>query len=157
MTQLSELTDPVAVELLSSTEPAHLAYAGLDGFPRTVPIWFHWTGSEVVLGTPQGAPKVRALQTNPRVAVSIDSKPWPSHCLLLRGTATVEMVEGMVPEYALAAQRYLGAEQGRGWAQQVEQMGVPMARVTIRPSWSAVIDFETRWPSAIAPYLSASA
>jgi hypothetical protein len=35
------LNDPVARELLQSTIPARFAYAGLDGAPRVVPIWFH--------------------------------------------------------------------------------------------------------------------
>ena len=46
------MDDPIAQELLRSTIPARLAYIWLDGTPRVVPIWFHWTGREFVLGTP---------------------------------------------------------------------------------------------------------
>ena len=46
------LNDPVARELLQSTAPARLAYVWPDGSPRVVPIWFHWNGKEIVLGTP---------------------------------------------------------------------------------------------------------
>jgi hypothetical protein len=52
------LNDPVAQELLRSTAPARLAYVWPDGTPRVVPIWFHWNGNEIVLGTPLKAPKV---------------------------------------------------------------------------------------------------
>ena len=55
------LDDPVAQELLRSTSPARLAYVWTDGTPRVVPIWFHWNGKEIVLGTPPKAPKVQAL------------------------------------------------------------------------------------------------
>ena len=49
---LDLLNDPVAQQLLQSTIPARLAYTWTDGTPRVVPIWFHWNGSEVVLGSP---------------------------------------------------------------------------------------------------------
>ena len=45
---LALLHHPVAQELLHSTNPARLAYSWHDGTPRVVPIWFHWTGQEVV-------------------------------------------------------------------------------------------------------------
>ena len=35
------LDDPVAQELLHSTNLARLAYTWHDGTPRVVPIWFH--------------------------------------------------------------------------------------------------------------------
>jgi len=115
---LALLTDPVAQELLRSTSPARLAYVWRDGTPRVVPIWFHWSGKEIVLGTPPRAPKVRALSPNAKVALSIDGNTWPYKVLQIRGTAHVETVSGVVPEYALAAERYFGTEQGRAWVKQ---------------------------------------
>ena len=88
------LSDPVAQELLRSTSPARLAYVWPDGTPRVVPIWFHWNGKEIVLGTPANAPKVRALTPGAKVALSIDRDTWPSKVLQIRGTAQV-MSEGM--------------------------------------------------------------
>ena len=52
------LNDPVAQELLHSTNLARLAYTWRDGTPRVVPIWFHWDGEAIVLGSPPNAPKV---------------------------------------------------------------------------------------------------
>src|SRR5215471_12808955 len=60
------LNDPVAKELLQSTIPARFAYTWTDGTPRVVPIWFHWNGDQIVLGTPPTAPKMRALVKNPK-------------------------------------------------------------------------------------------
>jgi nitroimidazol reductase NimA-like FMN-containing flavoprotein (pyridoxamine 5'-phosphate oxidase superfamily) len=77
MAVLEVLNDKVAQELLVSRELARLAYTWRDGTPRVVPIWFHWTGTEVVIGTPSKAPKVRVLGTRPDVAVTIDSSSWP--------------------------------------------------------------------------------
>ena len=74
---LALLDSPVAQTLLQSANPARVAYVWTDGTPRVVPIWFHWTGEEVVLGTPSTAPKVKALRQNPKVALTIDSNAPP--------------------------------------------------------------------------------
>jgi nitroimidazol reductase NimA-like FMN-containing flavoprotein (pyridoxamine 5'-phosphate oxidase superfamily) len=147
---LALLEDPVAQELLASRLPARLAYNWLDGSPRVVPIWFHWTGKEVVLGSPPKAPKLKALPSNTRVAVSIDSDTWPYRVLQMRGTARVEMEQGVSPEYDAAAKRHFGEEEGRAWVEQVKATTSHMARIAITPEWIAILDFETRFPSAIS-------
>jgi hypothetical protein len=147
---LELLDDPIAQELLQSTILARLAYTWSDGTPRVVPIWFHWTGEEVVMASPYDAPKVQALQANPAVALTIDSETWPHKVLLLRGPAQVEIVEGVATEYAAAARRYFGEEQGAAWIDQVSQMLPRMARIAVRPDWVGIIDFQTRFPEALA-------
>ena len=59
---LSLLNDAVAQTLLHSTNPARVAYVWRDGTPRVIPIWFHWTGSEIVLGTAPTAAKLKVLR-----------------------------------------------------------------------------------------------
>ncbi|HET7661794.1 MAG TPA: pyridoxamine 5'-phosphate oxidase family protein [Oryzihumus sp.] len=145
---LALLEDPVAKELLLSTAPARLAYTWLDGTPRVVPMWFHWNGTELVLGTPLRAPKVRALRAHPRVAVTIDQTEWPYKALLVRGDAVVEVLDHVAHEYELAARRYFGEQQGAAWVAPLRD--VPMARVRIQPGWAAVLDFVTRFPSALS-------
>lgn len=146
---LDLLQDPVAQELLLAPLPAHLAYTWTDGTPRVVPIWFHWTGDEVVMATPPNAPKNKALADGTPVAVSIDSDGFPYHVLMLRGRVSVQVVDGVVPEYADAATKYFGAEQGAAWVSQFPE-GTRMTRVALRPDWVGVIDFETRLPSALS-------
>jgi hypothetical protein len=94
---LALLDDPVAQELLRSTNLAKLAYVWTDGTPRVVPIWFEWTGQEIVIGSPPGSPKLKALRVNPHVALTIDSATNQEHVLLIRGTATVEMMPASPP------------------------------------------------------------
>lgn len=143
------LEDPVARELLGSRELARLAYSWLDGTPRVVPIWFHWTGEALTFGSPPRAPKLRALERAPRVAVTIDAAgSWPYHALLVRGDAMVEMLDDVSDEYAAAARRYFGDEEGAAWVERLS--GQPMARISVTPSWVAVLDFETRFPSALS-------
>jgi nitroimidazol reductase NimA-like FMN-containing flavoprotein (pyridoxamine 5'-phosphate oxidase superfamily) len=151
---LSLLDDPVAQELLHSTNLARLAYVWRDRTPRVVPIWFHWDGQEIVLGSPPNAPKVGVLPDNSKVALTIDRDEFPYHALLVRGTARVETVEGITPEYEACAERYFGEEQGQQWVEGVRQMSSHMTRISVRPEWVSILDFETRFPSAIAEAMS---
>jgi nitroimidazol reductase NimA-like FMN-containing flavoprotein (pyridoxamine 5'-phosphate oxidase superfamily) len=70
-------TDEVARHLLSSPIIARLAYTWRDGSPRVVPMWFHWTGEELLTGAPPNLPKMKVLASRPQVAVSIDTVEWP--------------------------------------------------------------------------------
>ena len=144
---LELLNDPVAGELLASANPARLAYTWMDGSPRVVPIWFHWTGDQFVLGSPPRAPKLTALAADPRVALTIDDNAWPHKVLLARGTAAVELLDDVSPEYEQAATRYFGPEQGPAWVATLR--GKPMARIAVTPSWAGILDFQTRFPSAL--------
>src|SRR5882762_2769778 len=116
---LELLQDPVSQELLQSKIPARLAYIWTDGTPRVVPIWFHWDGKEFVMATPPKAPKLKALSKNTKVALTIDDNNFPHKVLLVRGTARLETVKGIVPEYAAAAERYFGRDQGQAWVGQL--------------------------------------
>ena len=144
---LELLNDPVASALLNSVNPARLAYTWMDGSPRVVPIWFHWTGDQFVLGTPPEAPKLKALAADPRVALTIDDTAWPPGVLLVRGRAGIELLDDVGPEYEQAATRYFGPEQGPAWVATLR--GKPMARIAITPEWAGILDFQTRFPSAL--------
>jgi len=144
---LELLNDPVASALLNSVNPARLAYTWPDGSPRVVPIWFHWTGEQFVLGSPPKAPKLKALAAGPRVALTIDDNAWPHKVLLARGTAAVELLDDVSPEYEQAATRYFGPEQGPAWVATLR--GKPMARIAVTPNWAGILDFQTRFPSAL--------
>ncbi len=151
---LALLDDPVAQELLHSTNLARLAYTWRDGTPRVVPTWFHWDGETIVLGYPPNAPKAEVLPAGSKVALTIDRDEWPYHALLVRGTAEVETVEGVTAEYEACARRYFGEEQGREWVEGVSQMFPRMVRIAVRPEWVSILDFETRFPSAIQAAMS---
>jgi hypothetical protein len=143
---LALLDDPVAQELLHLSIPAGLAYTWKDGTPRLVPIWFHWTGQEVVFYSLLTAPKMKALADRTPVALTIDQPSWPYKVLLIRGQIRVEMVEGMTPEYEALTMDYLGQELGKAWLEQVG--GLSAARICVRPQWVSILDFQTRFPSA---------
>jgi len=148
---LELLQHPASQELLRSKIPARLAYIWTDGTPRVIPIWFHWNGREFVMGTPPKAPKLKALAKNPKVSLTIDDNTFPHKVLLVRGTARLETVDGVVPEYAAAAERYFGRDQGQAWVNQLRTLTSQMVRITIAPEWVGLLDFQTRFPSAISP------
>ncbi len=150
------LGDPVAQRILQSRVPARFAYVWPDGTPRVVPINFHWSGEEVVLGTPIDAPKVRALQQNSRVAITIDTETFPANVLLIRGTATLAIMDEVPTEYIAAAKRYLGEEAGAAIGQQMGALVKRWVRIGIRPEWVGIIDFQQRWPSAIEKAMAAA-
>lgn len=141
---------PVAQELLQSTELACIAYVGADGTPRVFPMLFHWNGEDVVLST-FGGVKVDAVRQRPGIAVTIDRASTPPQVLLLRGKAVVTMVEGVAEEYALAQRRYAGDEQGAANVASVDQPGVRMFNIGLRPTWVGVLDFTSRFPGGSAP------
>jgi len=146
---LQLLESAVAKRLLTSTVPARLAYMWTDDTPRVVPLWFHWTGDELVMATFAPSPKIGALRANPNVALTIDTEGFPPDALLIRGQASVSEVAGAVPEYALAARRYLGEEDATAYLLQVDQPGTTMARIAVHPTWVGVLDFQTRFPRAL--------
>jgi len=102
-------TDTVAQDLLRSMIPARLAYVWRDGKPRVVPMWFHWTGEEFLMGAPPNAPKMKVLADHPSVAFTIDGNEWPYSVLSVRGLAVVRLVDQPVeetfPEYSAMARR----------------------------------------------------
>jgi len=154
---VSLLNDPVAQELLHSTNQAKLAYIWTDGTPRVVPIWFHWNGREIVFGTPPTAPKMSVLKNGTKVAVTIDSPNPPWHVLYVRGSIHTDVVDGVSPEYAASARRHMGEEAGSAWIAQVEKMGGQMARIFLTPEWVGILDFEKRFPSALEKAMEAGA
>lgn len=146
---LALLQHPTSQALLNSKIPARLAYIATDGTPRVIPIWFHWNGHDIVMASPPKAPKLKALARNPKVSLTIDDNTFPHSVLLVRGTARLEPLNGIVPEYATAAERYFGPEQGDAWVKNLASMISSMVRITITPEWVGLLDFQTRFPSAL--------
>ena len=70
--------------------------------------------------------------------------------MLVRGTARLESLNRIVPEYEAAAERYFGAEQAEGWLAQLRSMVSSMVRITVAPEWVGLLDFQTRFPSALS-------
>jgi hypothetical protein len=149
------MTDPIAQNLLGSAIPIRLAYTGLDGYPRAVPLAFHWNGEQIISHTVPDSPKVRALRANPKIALTIDTEGWgPPQALLVRGTASVEVVDGVPPEFFAGTRKQMADEQFTEFVPFALGLYKQMARIAITPEWAKLLDFETKVPEAIARLLA---
>ena len=151
--QQQEIADmmgkPISQDLLASGIPARFAYVGIDGDPRVVPIGFHWNGSQILLFTVPKSAKVRALRQNRRVAITIDTQSYPPHVLLLRGTASLETVDGVPADYVEASRKIVFSEQFAEWEAGVRALYEQMVCITIEPDWAKLLDFESTIPQAV--------
>ena len=139
----AELSATGAQELLAATSAAHLAYSAEDGTPRVVPVGFFWTGTEFVISSATTSPKLAALKARPDVALSIDGGDTPerARALSVRGWASVEIVDGLVPKYLAAARKSMGAEAAAEFEKNCRGMYDRMARIAIVPGWVRFYDF----------------
>jgi hypothetical protein len=140
---------PYAQQLLESRIPARVAYTGLDGAPRVVPVGYEWDGTSITFASVMGSAKNEALRTNPKVAITIDTEDYPPKVLLLRGTAQVDIVDGIPDVYVRASTRRLPDDQRQPWEDNVRALFDRMAVITITPTWAKLIDFETTIPKAV--------
>ena len=137
-----ELDHPGAQQLLAGQALARLAYTGHDGFPRVIPIGFHWNGGQIIVCTAPISPKVRALAARPRVALTIDTDDGTaSRALQVRGVATIDIVDGVPDEYLAAATKTMDGQQARQFEANVRMLYQQMARITIEPRWARSYDF----------------
>lgn len=154
---VAELGKPIAQELLNGSIPARLAYVGVDGDPRVIPIGFLWDGSRIVVCTVPTSAKVRALRQNPRVAITIDTEGFPPRVLFVRGAASLELVDGVPTEYVEASGKLVPDDAFEGWQSSVRSLYDQMIRITITPDWAKLLDFETTLPKSVEDIIAAKA
>jgi hypothetical protein len=143
------LAKPYAKQLLNGPEPARMAYNGLDGDPRVIPIGFWSEGERIVMATAPKSAKVAALRRNPKVALTIDRGAFPPKALLIRGTAEVELVKGIPEGYLTAGRKVMTEVQYRDWVVGVQGLYDEMVVITITPTWAKLLDFESTIPKAV--------
>jgi hypothetical protein len=155
---LEVLDRPYSQELLKR-DVARLAFVAQDGTPRAIPIGIHWNGAEIVMCTSKNARKLRMLERNPAVALTIDTEVHPPKILLLRGRAELDPRDGIPEEYLQASGTYeMTPEQRVEWEAGVKATYVDgMVRIVVRPTWAKLIDFETTLPTNVQELLDAAA
>ena len=138
-----ELSTPGAQDLLASTSAAHLAYIAKDGTPRVMPVGYFWTGHQFIVSTATTAPRVAALSARADVALTIDGGDTPDQArtISVRGKASVEIIDGVVPEYLAAARKVMDAAAAAEFERNVRGMYKQMARIAITPLWVRFYDF----------------
>jgi hypothetical protein len=141
--------DSVTRELFERAPLMRLAYTAADGSPRVVPSGYVVRGATLVMGTVPSSAKVTALRADPRVAVTIDVGGMPPCALLLRGTAEVEIVDGVTADYLESGRRAMDAATYAQWEQGVRALYDQMAMITITPTWAKLLDFDRTAPQEV--------
>lgn len=72
-------------DLLNSTALAHVATIGPNGEPQVNPVWFGWDGTYLTFSQTTGRQKVRNLERDKRIALSIVDPENPYRYLEIRG------------------------------------------------------------------------
>jgi PPOX class probable F420-dependent enzyme len=72
-------------DILQSTAVGHLATIGPDGRPQVNPVWFIWDGSRVLLSVKSDTQKLRNVQANPAVAMSVTDLASSGRYVEVRG------------------------------------------------------------------------
>ena len=85
----------------------------------------------------------------PVTALTIDQAAFPPKVLLIRGTAEVELVEGIPDGYLTAGRKVMTDDQYPVWVAGVQGLYDEMVVITITPTWAKLLDFETTIPQAV--------
>jgi PPOX class probable F420-dependent enzyme len=97
------------IALLHQPSPCFLATVMPDGSPQMTQTWVDTDGEHVIINTVQGFQKVRNVDRDPRVAVTVSDPARPSRYYAIRGRVVNATTEGGAEHIEALAQRYLGA------------------------------------------------
>ena len=91
-------------------EPAicYIATTMPDGSPQLTQTWVDGDGEHVLINTVQGFQKIRNIERDPRVAVTVSDPDNPSRYFTVRGRVLSISPDGGVEHIEKLAQRYLG-------------------------------------------------
>jgi PPOX class probable F420-dependent enzyme len=83
-----------AEERLRHDEMIWITTVRADGRPQTSAVWFHWDGTDFLVVSQPGAPKVRNITSNPQVSLNLNGADYGVDLVVAEGTAEI------VPDYA---------------------------------------------------------
>jgi PPOX class probable F420-dependent enzyme len=102
-----KLTDPL-LELLRAPSTCYLATTMPDGSPQVTQTWVDTDGEHVIINTVQGYQKVRNIERDPRVALTVSDAEHPTRYLQVRGSVIGMTTEGGAEHIDKLAQKYTG-------------------------------------------------
>ena len=95
--------------VLRGKATCYIATTMPDGSPQLTQTWVDTDGSHVLINTVAGFQKVRNVERDPRVAVSVADPANPSRYVALRGRVVSITTEGGAAHIEALSQRYQGA------------------------------------------------
>jgi PPOX class probable F420-dependent enzyme len=131
---VASITDPrISAFLGEGTRTGKLAYAGADGRPLVVPIWFIVEDGTLVFNTGKDTAKGRSLARDPRATLCVDLEEPPYGFVQVQGTAELsEDLGELVRTATLIAARYIGRERAEDFGKRNAVPGELVVR--LRPT-----------------------
>ena len=107
--------DSRAADVLGRPIIGQLGFHGLDGYPHVLPVWFEHRDGDVLIATPPGTYKGRALSRDGRAALSVSTVERPYWIVSVVGDAALEPLpeSERIAFVSAIAVKYLGGERGR--------------------------------------------
>ncbi len=100
----------VLLTLLRGKAWCYLATTMPDGSPQLTQTWVDTDGTDVLINTVQGFQKIRNVERDPRVALTVADPDQPARYFQIRGKVTGVTAEGGAEHIEALAQRYTGAQ-----------------------------------------------
>ena len=108
------------LDLLAAPNPCLIATSDPDGSPQMTQTWVDTDGKHVLINTVRGFRKLRNIERDPRVAVSILDRDDPTTYYSLAGTVISMDTEGARESIDQLSEKYTGGPyQNYGAADQV--------------------------------------
>lgn len=98
------------LDLLKGVNFAHLATLNPGGEPQVSPVWIDFDGENVLINSAEGRAKVRNLDRDPRVALSVHDQANPYRYIQVRGEVVEKTHDGADEHIDALAKRYLDAD-----------------------------------------------
>jgi PPOX class probable F420-dependent enzyme len=96
------------IVLMHQPSPCFVATVMPDSSPQMTQTWVDTDGEHVIINTVQGFQKLKNVERDPRVAVSVVDPARPTRYYEIRGRVVSITAEGGAEHIEAVAQRYLG-------------------------------------------------
>jgi PPOX class probable F420-dependent enzyme len=115
--------------ILNQQEPAHAAAAGRlraepiiwlttvasSGQPQSTPVWFLWDAGEFLIYGAANGPKVRNIESNPRVSLHLEGNGRGGANVIFEGTARIDLGGPRADAVPAYLEKYLELIDSYGW------------------------------------------
>ncbi|GAA1199547.1 PPOX class F420-dependent oxidoreductase [Pseudonocardia alaniniphila] len=96
------------LDLLQRPSPCYLATTMPDGSPQLTQTWVDTDGKHVLINSVQGFQKIRNIERDPRVALTVSDPDHAARYYAVRGRVLDVTTDGAAEHIEKLAQRYLG-------------------------------------------------
>jgi PPOX class probable F420-dependent enzyme len=96
------------LDLLRRPSPCYIATVMPDGSPQLTQTWVDTDGEHILINSVDGFQKVRNVERDPRIALTVSDPDRPARYFAVRGQVIDVTTDGAADHIEELAQRYLG-------------------------------------------------